>query len=282
MRWSRLFSWLPFVGRRRPVVSVLRLAGPIGAVGPLRRGLTLAGLATDLERAFSAPRLTCVALAINSPGGSPVQASLIFKRIRALAEEKDVPVMAFAEDVAASAGYWLALAADEIFADESSLVGSIGVVTAGLGFPELLKRWGVERRVYTSGRNKVRLDPLQDEHAEDVAWLKTLQAEMHTRFKALVRERRGSRLKADDSALFEGDVWLSPRALEMGIIDGVGDVRSVMRRRYGDTVRLKLIDGSRRGLIRRLHLTRPPPPDEWALALLGAVEERALWARFGL
>lgn len=266
--------------RGTPVVAVVRLAGVIGSLGPWRGGLSLAGLAATLERAFALGGIKAVALAINSPGGSPVQSSLIAARIRALAGEKKLPVFAFAEDVAASGGYWLATAGDEIYADESSIVGSIGVISAGFGFQELLQRLGVERRVHAAGPRKSMLDPFRPENAEDVARLEALQREIHESFKAQVRQRRGDRLKADDDTLFSGEFWSGRRALELGLIDGVGDMRTVMRARFGDKVRLRLVGAQRGWLMRRLRSTTAP--EDWARDLIGAIEERALWARFGL
>ncbi len=274
MRW-------PFVRLRgTPVVAVVRLSGVIGPLGPWRGGLSLAGLAPTLERAFALGGLKGVALAINSPGGSPVQSALIARRIRALAAEKKLPVFAFVEDVAASGGYWLATAADEIYADDSSIVGSIGVISAGFGFQELLQRLGVERRVHTAGARKSMLDPFRPESPDDVARLEALQREIHDSFKAQVRARRGERLKADDETLFSGEFWTGRRGLDLGLIDGLGDLRSVMRTRFGDKVRLRPVGGQRGWLMRRLG--RSAAPDDWARGLLVAAEERALWARFGL
>jgi serine protease SohB len=274
-------SWLSFAGLRgTPVVAVVRLAGVIGPIGPWRGGLSLAGLASTLERAFGLRGAKAVALAVNSPGGSAVQSALIARRIRALAAEKKLPVYAFAEDVAASGGYWLATAGDEIYADESSIIGSIGVISAGFGFQELLQRLGVERRVHTAGPRKSMLDPFRAENAEDVARLEALQREVHGSFQAQVRERRGARLKADDETLFSGEFWSGRRALELGLIDGIGDMRTVMRDRFGDKVRLRPIGAPRGWLMRRFRLDAAD--DDWARDVLAAVEERALWARFGL
>ena len=273
-------GWLPFFGRGAPTVAVIRLSGVIGSFGPWPGGLSLAGLARTLERAFAMRGLSAVALAINSPGGSPVQASLIAKRIRALAAEKKLPVLAFAEDVAASGGYWLACAADEIHADESSIVGSIGVISASFGFQELLQRVGVERRVHTAGARKSMLDPFRPENPEDVARLEAIQRDIHGHFKALVRARRGARLKGDDETLFSGEFWTAPRALELGLIDGIGDLRGVMRARYGDKVRLQVVGERSSWLRRRFGLSTMP--EQWAHDLIAAAEERALWARFGL
>lgn len=286
-RLERMLAALPIERFRDPppVVGVLRLAGIIGQIGPLRRGLTLAGLAEPIERAFRFRHLKAVALAVNSPGGSPVQAGLIAGRIRALADEKGVPVLAFAEDVAASGGYWLALAADEIYADRNSIVGSIGVVSAGFGFTELIRRLGIERRVHAVGEHKAMLDPFRRERPDDVARLETIQEDIHAGFRAMVRTRRGERLKGDDAELFSGAFWTGGRALELGLIDGLGDLRTVMRERFGERVRL------------RPSAARPSPwrrpagvfagresagSNDWAAAAIAAVEERMLWSRFGI
>lgn len=263
-----------------PVVPVVRLAGVIGVLPPLRAGLTLAGLAPVLERAFRWPGAKAVALAINSPGGSAAQSSLIHTRIRALGGERKLPVHAFVEDVAASGGYWLACAGDEIHVDETSILGSIGVVTASFGFSELLNRIGVERRLHTTGPHKAMLDPFRPEQPGDVDRLKEIQADLFESFKALVRARRANKLKAPEAELFSGAVWSGRRAVEMGLADSIGEPRQVLRQRYGEKVRLIAV-GDRRGwLARRL---RPEmAPGDWAGAALLALEERALWARYGL
>ena len=267
-----------------PVVGIVRLGGVIGGIGPVRRGLTLAGIARALERAFSLGGLEAVALAINSPGGSPVQAALIHRRIRALADEKGVKVFAFAEDVAASGGYWLALAADEIYADEASVVGSIGVISAGFGFARAAERLGIERRLHMAGDKKAMLDPFRPEDPDDVARLKELQGDIHESFKRLVRERRGAKLAEAEDELFSGAFWTGRRAQELGLIDGIGDLRAVMRARYGDRVKLKLVGDERRWLWRRLGRSEEAPgaAGEWATGLLSAIEARSLWSRYGL
>ncbi len=283
---ARLPLW-PFHGHR-PVVAVVRLNGVIGQVGPLRTGLSLARAAPLLERAFSLPRVKAVALSINSPGGSPVQSSLIGRRIRQLASEKNVPVVAFAEDVAASGGYWLACAADEIYADPSSIIGSIGVIAAGFGFADMIEKIGVRRRVYTAGDRKSMLDPFRPEDPADVERLKAIQAEIHSGFQAWVRERRSDRLRGSTEMLFSGEFWTGRRALELGLIDGLDDLRSAMRRRFGDDVKLKLIDGERSWLRRRLMAGAAADslpallPGGWAEDVISAVEARSLWSRFGL
>ncbi|HEX7970324.1 MAG TPA: S49 family peptidase [Stellaceae bacterium] len=265
-----------------PLVAVLRFDGLIGMRGP--RGLSLRRFAAAIERAFGLRNLKAVALIVNSPGGSPAQSSLLFRRIRQLAEEKEVPVVGFAEDVAASGGYWLALAADEIFADETSLVGSIGVITASFGFVEVLRKVGVQRRLYTAGENKSLLDPFLAEDPQGVQRLTALQRDMHESFKDLVRARRAAKLKAEESVLFSGEVFTGRRALELGLIDGIGDLRSVMRQRYGEEVKLRVIEPERRrlSLLSWLGLPRRPDIGDLAADLLARVEERLIWARFGL
>ncbi len=266
-----------------PIVAVLPLTGVIGGGSALRQGLSLAALAEAIDRAFKLPRLKAVALEINSPGGSPVQSALIAKRIRDLAGEKEVPVYAFAEDVAASGGYWLACAADEIFAHESSILGSIGVIYAGFGFQDALKRLGVERRVHTAGERKSMLDPFRVEVPEEVERLRAVQTEIHETFKAMVRNRRGERLKSGDDALFTGEFWTGRRALELGLIDGLGDLRGIMRERYGEKVQLRKIGGAKPWWRRRFGLSVPTFGDQdWAPSLIATLEERELWARYGL
>jgi signal peptide peptidase SppA len=276
------------------VVAVLRLSGVIGGVGPLRSGMSLAGSESLIEQALALPRLKAVALVVNSPGGSPAQSALIAKRVRDLAVEKELPVLAFCEDVAASGGYWLACAADEIFVQPTSIVGSIGVITSGFGFPELLSRFGIERRVYAAGEHKSTLDPFRPENPDDVARLKALQVDLHEVFKDMVRDRRGHRLKAADEVLFSGEFWSGGRAVELGLADSLGELRQVLRDRFGKRVRLRRIQGPKR-LLRRLGIGRGrsdgdlpawggglPAPEDWAAGLLTAVEERSLWSRFGL
>jgi serine protease SohB len=271
-----------------PLVTVLRLTGAIGQAMPLRRGLALRGLAGTIEAAFRPRRLVAVALAINSPGGSPVQAALIHNRVRLLAKKRGVPVLAFIEDVAASGGYWLACAGDEIYADENSIVGSIGVISASFGFDKLIERIGIERRVHTAGPKKATLDPFRPEDPEDVKRLESIQGEVHESFKALVRLRRGRRLKAAEDVLFNGDYWTGRRAHELGLVDGLGDLRGRLMDRFGEDVRIQVV-GERRGwLARRFGLTRGEGDlprlsgERLGAGLLAAVEERALWSRFGL
>ena len=270
-----------------PVVPVVRLSGVIGATTPMRPGLMLSNTARALERAFETRNARAVALIINSPGGSPAQSHLIFRRIRQLAAEKNLPVIAFVEDVGASGGYMLACAADEIICDPFSIVGSIGVVGGSFGFPKLMEKLGVERRLYTSGERKAMLDPFQPEKPEDVKRIKAIQKDIHQHFIALVEERRGSKLKnSEKKTLFSGEFWTAQTAIEFGLADGIGDLRSTLRERYGEKVRTPLISTERTFFGRKIpgftsleNLTRQPG---LVADLLVAVEERAWWSRYGL
>ncbi len=237
---------------RPPRVPLVRLTGMIAAdSGGFRRGLSLETAAPLLKQAFEMPRAKAVALAINSPGGSPVQSALIATRIRTLAAEKSLPVLAFVEDVAASGGYWLATAADEIFADEASIIGSIGVISAGFGFTEAIAKLGIERRVHAAGDNKSILDPFRPEKAEDVARLESILQDLHGIFRTQVESRRGSKLAQDDPELFSGAFWAGRGALERGLIDGIGHFRPVLRERYGDEVEIVQVK-ARQPLFKRL------------------------------
>jgi signal peptide peptidase SppA len=270
---------------KHPVVAVVRLSGVIGAIMPFRQGLSIGGVAPALERAFAVRDVKAVALVVNSPGGSAVQSHLIFSRVRALAEEKKVRVFAFIEDAGASGGYMLACAGDEIFADPSSVVGSIGVVSAGFGLDRLIERFGIERRLYAVGAQKAMLDPFRPERPEDVERLKTIQARIHERFTALVETRRSGRLKGERGVLFSGAVWAGAEALELGLVDGLGDLRSVMRERFGEKVRLRPVAVVRAGLLGRLVGRREPTIETGLVdpgAVIAALEERATWARLGL
>ncbi|HET6389700.1 S49 family peptidase [Hyphomicrobium sp.] len=271
---------------RKPVVPVLRFSGPIGMATPLRPGLSLTSYAGAIEKAFSLSKLPAVAVVVNSPGGSPVQSNLIFNRIRQLAAEKEKRVYVFCEDVAASGGYFLAIAGDEIYADPSSIIGSIGVVSRSFGFVDLLQRLGVERRVYTAGTDKNQLDPFLPEDPGDVARLKAIQQDVHDVFIGLVKERRLGKLKGSDGELFSGAFWSAAKAADFGLIDGIADVRSKMRQMFGDTVRLKVIEPDRGGLLSRLR--RAPGASglgnglAFADDLVSAMETRSLWSRFGI
>ncbi|PRX47855.1 signal peptide peptidase SppA [Prauserella shujinwangii] len=275
---DKLTSRIPKIGDRgdrSDVVAVVKLHGVISPQpSPLARNtINIATMESALTRAFGHDRLRAVALLVNSPGGAPTQSGLVAERIRQLADAKNVPVLAFAEDVAASGGYWLACAADEIYAHRTSVVGSIGVISGGFGFPGLLERFGIERRLHTAGENKARLDPFSPEKPEDVEWLRTLHSQLHEQFCEWVRERRGDRL-ADGEELFNGDVWLGSRAAELGLVDGLGNLREVIGRRYPDAE--IVFAEPKKPLLARLGIGAP------AAALLDAVEQRARWARFGV
>lgn len=284
---ASLKSLLPARFRKdMTVIPVVRLSGAIMAGGnQFRQNLNLATAAPLLARAFADKQAPAVAIMINSPGGSPVQSRLIYKRIRDLAEEKDKKVLMFVEDVAASGGYMIACAGDEIFADPSSVVGSIGVISAGFGFTGLIDKIGVERRVYTAGENKSLLDPFKPENPEDIAYLKELQLEIHKVFIDLVKNSRGARLK-DDPDMFTGRFWTGQRGKELGLVDDLGDLRATLRARYGDKVKMRLI-APQRGLFGR---KVPGVATGFAAnalagvaeAGLNAIDERALWSRYGL
>ncbi len=277
---AAMFGWLRDRLRRGPVVPVVRLSGVIASSGLLAgRSLSIDSVAPLLKRAFDTRGAKAVALALNSPGGSPVQSALIAQRIRLLANEKGLKVIAFVEDVAASGGYWLACAADEIIVDPHSIVGSIGVISAGFGFQDLIARIGVERRVHTSGERKSMLDPFRPEHPEDVERLKRLQGEIHDGFKDWVRERRASRLNGEEGALFTGEFWTGRRALELGLVDGLGELRATLQARYGTKVHLPAI-APRRRLLSRVGLGASL--DGLGPSTLAALEERLHWQRFGL
>jgi signal peptide peptidase SppA len=292
-RWpglvDRLMQLVP--ARLRPgtaVVPVVRLSGLIGSVTPLRPGMSLAGVARTLERAFATKNAKAVALVINSPGGSPVQSRQIYLRIRQLAAEKKLPVLVFVEDVAASGGYMLACAGDEIFCDPSSILGSIGVVGGSFGFQELIKKVGIERRLYTAGEHKAMLDPFLPENPDDVARVKALQREIHALFIALVKQSRGVRLKGEDSVLFTGEYWAGETSVSLGLADAIGDLRSTLRARYGEKVLTPVIAPAT-GLLSNLLGRKSGAgtlvqfdgiaglPDE----VISALETRAIWAKFG-
>ncbi len=262
--------FIPFL-KKPPLVSVVRLQGTIAAGA--RGGLNDAGLAPFVERAFSRGKPSAVALVINSPGGSAVQSSLIAARIRRLSLEKKVPVHAFVEDVAASGGYWLACAGDQIWVDDSSILGSIGVIFASFGFAELMARQGIERRVVTAGRSKSLADPFLPEKPEDVERLKALQEPIHRAFIEHVRTRRGARL-SPTTDLFNADIWVGAGAVEVGLADGIGHIVPKMKEIFGEKVKFQIY-GQRRSLLRRLGA-------EATTAVVAQIEDRAAWARYGL
>lgn len=262
-----MIRFIPFI-KKPPVVAVIRLAGTIGTG---RNALNDEGLAPLIEKAFRM-KPVAVVLVINSPGGSAVQSSLIAARVRRLAEEKGIKVYAFVEDVAASGGYWLACAADEIWVDASSLVGSIGVIFASFGFPELMARQGVERRVVTAGKSKSLADPFLPQKPEDIDRLRAIQQPIHDAFIAHVKARRGTRLK--DADLFNADIWVGAQAADLGLVDGIGHLVPKMKSLFGDKVRFVAL-GQRRSLLNRFGLNL-------AQDAMSTLEERAALAQFGL
>ena len=264
--------WIPFV-KADPLVAVVRLSGVISSMGRMSAGISDQGVATMLERAFRKGKPQAVAISLNSPGGSPVQSSLVAARIRRLAEEKKVPVSVFVEDLAASGGYWIACAGDEIFVDRTSIVGSIGVISASFGFQEFLARHGIERRVHTAGRSKSFMDPFKPEKPEDVERLLGLQADMHEVFIDHVKSSRGAKL-AEGTDYFNGDIWVGQKAVDAGLADGIGHLVPVMKERYGEKVRFA-VHGQKRGLFRRFGMSLTE-------AVADQLDERAAFARYGL
>lgn len=272
-------NWLAKRFVAGPVVPVLRFSGVIGQVGIGRKGLTLEDMNDAIERAFRTKKMAAVAIIVNSPGGSPVQSALIATRIRALAEEHDVPVYAFCEDVAASGGYWLACAADHIYAEAASIVGSIGVISASFGFQDLIAKAGVERRIHAAGDSKAMLDPFRPEDPKDVKRLQAIQEDVHAQFKDWVRERRRARIGSAGDKYFDGSIWTGRQAAELGLTDGVGNLHGVLREKFGEKLRLRQIKVARGWLQKRFGLSSR---SDFAGDLVSAVEERALWGRYGL
>lgn len=272
-------NWLAKRFAAGPVVPVLRFSGVIGHVGIGRKGLTLEDMNDAIERAFKFKKKAAVAICINSPGGSPVQSALLAARIRALAEEQDIPVYAFCEDVAASGGYWLACAADHIYAEAASIVGSIGVVSAGFGFQELIERAGIERRVHTAGESKSMLDPFRPEDPKDVERLKRIQEDVHAQFKSWVRERRGSRIGGNPEQFFDGTIWTGRQAVDLGLTDGVGNLHRITREKFGEKVKLRPVKIARGWLQKRFGIGSR---SDIAADFVSAIEERAIWGRYGL
>jgi signal peptide peptidase SppA len=285
---KKLKKFIPFT-KKIPQVAVVKLAGVIGASSSFQRGLNLQSIEASLESAFSNKKTTAVALIVNSPGGSPVQADLIQKRIRDLSAEKQKPIFVFCEDVAASGGYWIALAGNEIYANASSIIGSIGVVSAGFGFEEAINKLGIQRRIYSTGPNKGMLDPFQAEDPKHVDRLRSLQEEIFTLFREWVLSRRGSKLKGDHEEIFSGAFWTGIKAKELGLIDGLGDLREVMRDRFGEEVVFKNYS-AKSGILSKLGLANSLSSrmvgDGVMNSLLSDamewIETRATWKRFGL
>ena len=283
-RMAKYIEQIPFLGEfLNPTdkVAVLRMAGVIADSSQMRRaGINYNKFKDAITDAFDTPRLKAVAIVINSPGGAPAQCSLISSLIQKLSHDKKIPVFTFVEDVAASGGYWLACLGDEIYAQSTSIVGSIGVISASFGFDELIKKYDIERRIHTSGRDKSFLDPFKPEKADDVARLKSLQGEMHESFKDWVKSQRGVRLNGEDSELMEGGFWTGTKAVELGLIDGIGDVSSVIKEKFGDDIKFVDCSPEKKSWIASLL-----PFGDAATGLDGLVDvaqEKSVWGRFGL
>lgn len=271
---------LPPFQNLAPVVAILPLEGVIGSGSRFSTALNLAGIEDKINQAFDVFNVKAVALAVNSPGGSPVQSELIMRRIQKISQEKKIPVYAFAEDVAASGGYLISLAADEIYAHEASIIGSIGVISAGFGFNKAIEKIGVDRRIYAAGDNKSILDPFQPEKAKDIKLLKEMQKEIHEFFKNLVKERRGDKLKGTQKVMFSGQFWAGKEAVKLGLIDGIGDIHTVCKEKLGKRTKFKRIREEKsfiKGLL-GMSATKPRISDE----ILATLESRSLWGRFGL
>lgn len=283
---KKLWESTPFAGPAKPLVTHLDLSGIIATDGRTGKRLNLRRLEKALDEAFKPSGLKAVAISVNSPGGSPVQSRLIHDRIRALAAEKEVPVYTFIEDVGASGGYILSMAGDEIYADPSSIVGSIGVISGSFGFPEAISKLGVERRIYTAGNNKSQLDPFKPENPEDVARLKVLLDELHAIFIDLVKERRPGKL-ADSDEIFSGQFWAAGKALELGLIDHIGEMRTVLKGKFGDDVKIKRVETESKSLVAKILSGGTIPSLDLSAglvdpaALIDTMEEKSLWSRYG-
>lgn len=284
-RWpERLLRKIPMERFQNPppIVNVLRLSGMIATSGMLKQHLCLDAIEDEIKEAFENEKVKCVALIVNSPGGSPVQSELIYKRIRALSEEKSIPVVTFVEDVAASGGYWLACAGDEIIVSEASVLGSIGVISSGFGFVEAIKKLGVERRVYTEGESKSILDPFKPEKESDITIVKNVQRDIHEMFKNLVRTRRAGKIQEEqEEILFSGEFWSGKKAIELGLADSIGDIYNVMRERYGKKVKLNPISAKKSWLQRKLKFGAYGHVSALVNAVLNALQERSQWGKFG-
>ena len=265
--------------KKKTVIPHVRLTGVIGSAGKFKQGMDLAGQQEILKKAFSLKKIKHVAISINSPGGSPVQSHLIYSYIRQLADKKKIKVLIFAEDVAASGGYLISCAGDEIYANSSSIIGSIGVISASFGFKELIKKIGIERRVYTAGKNKSTLDPFTDEKQEDINRLKSIQLELHADFIKVVEESRGSKLKdPEKNNIFTGEFWTGSAALTLGLVDGIGNADQVLKEKFGDKVIIKNMEKPKGFIARKLSSSIQNPID----SLTNTLEEKSMWQKFGL
>jgi len=271
-----------FFFNRSITIPVLRLSGVIGHAGILRSGLTLEGINKLIDKLFSDKKNPAVALIINSPGGSPTQSSLIANSIILNAKKRKKKVIAFVEDVAASGGYWLACAADEIYIDHNSIIGSIGVISPGFGFVNMLKKMGIERRVYTSGKSKSFLDPFKAEKSEDIKRLRNIQEQIHENFINIVKKRRGNKIKkSKNKEIFSGLFWVGNKAIELGLADGIGHLNETLKKKYGEKVRIKMIEPKKSFIQRKLSSNLSTSLFD-SKQLIEYLEDKAYWSRYGL
>ena len=278
---DQILAMLPFkFQNQKPIIAVLRLCGVIGKVGGFKSGLCLHSLNELIEKAFAIPKLQAICLSINSPGGSPVQSELIAKRIRTLARTKQIPVYSFVEDVAASGGYWLACAGNEIYASKSSIIGSIGVISSSFGFHEAIHKIGIERRVYTQGQNKSILDPFQPVKESDIKIIKQLQQQVHEHFIEYVKERRGGKLTQADDILFNGEFWSGESAHDFGLIDGIADMHSFISNKFGDDIKIEYIAGKQSWLKKKLGMAEATDLQRLTDHLLDSIEHKILYKKF--
>ena len=263
--------------KKKKIVSHLRLNGIIGNVGKFRQGIDFANQQEVIKKAFSLKKSICVAISINSPGGSPVQSHLIYSYIRQQAKKNKKKVMVFAEDVAASGGYLISCAGDEIYANSSSIIGSIGVIYSSFGFTELIKKIGVERRIHTAGKNKSTLDPFQEEKSEDVDRLKNIQLDLHKDFIDVVEKSRGTKLNKSEVELFSGEFWSGSKAKNLGLIDGIGNAHEILKEKFGEEVEIKKFEKSKGWLSQKLSSSNNQLDQ-----LANILDERSIWQRYGL
>ena len=270
-----MFSFL----KKKTIIPHIRLTGVIGNAGKFSKGMDLAGQQDILKKAFSIKKIKHIAISINSPGGSPVQSHLIYSYIRQLADKKKIKVLIFAEDVAASGGYLISCAGDEIYANSSSIIGSIGVISASFGFKELIKKMGIDRRIYTAGKNKSTLDPFVDEKEEDIKKLKDIQLELHADFIKVVEISRGTKLKdPEKNNIFTGEFWTGASALKLGLIDGIGNVDQILKEKFGEEVVIKKFEKQKGWLERKLSAS----VESQLSNTLNSIEEKSVWQKFGL
>ena len=263
--------------KKKKIIPHIRLSGVIGSVGKFKQGIDFSGQEEIISKAFSLKKAPCVAITVNSPGGSPVQSHLIFNFIRYQAKKNKKKVIVFAEDVAASGGYLIACAGDEIYANSSSIIGSIGVIYSSFGFTELIKKIGVERRVHTAGKNKSTLDPFLDEKKEDIERLKNIQLDLHKDFINVVEKSRGSKLKKNEVELFSGEFWSGHKSRELGLIDGLGDANQILREKYGDDLIIKKFEKTKNWLSKKISSS-----NDQLDQLSNILDERSIWQRYGL